>query len=110
MTYYLQLSLYLLIDNNSQKKDKNKKKINSNYRTVTLWASFAWSSRICFIPLEQRFPGAKDELRIEGWGYIRREYGLVVDPLLLFSDDDDDDDELPPLSLFWIDVCVLCRI
>ncbi len=26
------------------------------------------------------------------------------------EDDDDDDDELPPLSLFWIDVCVLCRI
>ncbi len=26
------------------------------------------------------------------------------------DEDDDDDDELSPLSLFWTDVCVLCRI
>ncbi len=26
------------------------------------------------------------------------------------EDGDEEDDELPPLSLFWTDVCVLCRI
>lgn len=69
-------------------------------------------------------PGAIEhdgEDGIEVCGKITREYGLTVndcDRLLLFSDegedegdgDEDEDDELPLLSLFWTDVCVLCRI